>query len=103
MDSKHNFIFENLTVNYKALKFSNVAHTWLKKFFRQIPSERSSQFKIVVDSRALNTANRLERIVFQFYNYLGNISDSVCQDVSCSAKARTRKYGTFRTLKRKEE
>ncbi len=95
MDSKYNFKFENLTVYVKAMEFGEMVNTLTKKFPKEERFELSSQFKRAADSIALNIAEGSSGTDPQFYNYLGNAWHSAHECVSCSSKARLRKYITF--------
>ncbi|WP_103071530.1 four helix bundle protein [Aquimarina sediminis] len=95
MDSKYNFKFENLTVYVKAMEFGEVVNTLAKKFPKEERYELSSQFKKAADAIALHIAEGSSGTDPHFYNHLGNALQSVHECVSCSSKARLRKYITF--------
>ncbi|WP_299218377.1 four helix bundle protein [uncultured Aquimarina sp.] len=95
MDSKYNFKFENLTVYNKAMEFGEIVNTSTKKFPKEERFELSSQFRRAADSIALNIAEGSGGTDPQFYNYLGNAWHSAHECVSCSSKARIRRYITL--------
>ncbi len=95
MNSKYRFKFEDLTVYLRAMEYGEMVNVLVKKFPKEECFELSSQFKRAADSIALNIAEGSSGTDAQFYNYLGNAWHSSHECVSCSSKARLRKYITF--------
>ncbi len=95
MNSKYSFKFENLTVYDSAMEFGEIINKLVKKFPQEERFELSSQFKRAADSIALNIAEGSGGTDPQFYNCLGNAWHSAHECISCSSKARMRKYITF--------
>ncbi len=95
MNSEYHFKFEDLTVYQRAMEFAEIVNGMVKKFPKEERFELSSQFMRAADSIALNIAEGSSDTDAQFHNYLGNAWHSTHECVSCSSKARLRKYITF--------
>lgn len=95
MESKYRFKFEDLTVYVRAMEFGEEVNVLTRKFPKEEGSELTSQFKKAADSMALYIAQGSKGTDAQFYECLEKACRSTHQCVSCSSKARLRKYISF--------
>lgn len=95
MKSEFHFKFEDLQVYQKAMDFGEVVDVIVKKFPAYELYALSSQFRRAADSIALNIAEGYPGSEAQFVKHINYAIYSANECVSCSTKAKRRKYIDF--------
>lgn len=95
MKSEFHFKFEDLQVYQKAMDFGEVVDVIVKKFPAYELYALSSQFRRAADSIALNIAEGYPGSDAQFVKHINYAIYSANECVSCSTKAKRRKYIDF--------
>lgn len=95
MKSGFHFKFEDLQVYQKAMDFGEVVDVIVKKFPAYELYALSSQFRRAADSIALNIAEGYPGSDAQFVKHINYAIYSANECVSCSTKAKRRKYIDF--------
>lgn len=95
MKSDYHFKFEDLLVYQKAMDFGEVVDEQVKSFPSHELYALSSQFRRAADSIALNLAEGYPGSDAQFVKHINHAIHSANECVSCSTKAKRRKYISF--------
>lgn len=95
MKSNYHFKFEELIVYQKAMDFGEVVDEQVKQFPNHELYALSSQFRRAADSIALNLAEGYPGSDAQFVKHINHAIHSANECVSCSTKAKRRKYVSF--------
>ncbi|WP_417861030.1 four helix bundle protein [Winogradskyella sediminis] len=95
MKSNYHFKFEDLIVYQKAMDFGEVVDEQVKQFPNHELYAFSSQFRRAADSIALNLAEGYPGSDAQFVKHINHAIHSANECVSCSTKAKRRKYVSF--------
>ncbi|AEH01463.1 MULTISPECIES: four helix bundle protein [Flavobacteriaceae] len=95
MKSNYHFKFEDLIVYQKAMDFGEVVDEQVKQFPNHELYALSSQFRRAADSIALNLAEGYPGSDAQFVKHINHAIHSANECVSCSTKAKRRKYVSF--------
>ncbi|MBU2939732.1 four helix bundle protein [Lacinutrix sp. C3R15] len=95
MKSNYHFKFEDLIVYQKAMNFGEVVDEQVKQFSNHELYALSSQFRRAADSIALNLAEGYPGSDAQFVKHINHTIHSANECVSCSTKAKRRKYVSF--------
>ncbi|NRD19416.1 four helix bundle protein [Winogradskyella eckloniae] len=95
MKSDYHFKFEDLLIYQKAMDFGEIVDVLVKNFPNHELYALSSQFRRAADSIALNIAEGYPGSDAQFVKHINHAIHSANECVSCSSKAKRRKYISF--------